>query len=314
MQNNFSEVPSYDTIIIGVGPAGLTAALYTARAGLKTLAFGILRNSNAHKASVFENYFGFENQISGPQLMEAGKKQAVRHGASFLEREIIDVIRNDDGTFTVTDNDLEKHSSKTILIASGLGFKPSGIKNEKALISKGISFCVICDGAFFKNKKVAVIGAEDFAGEEALMLSAFTPDVAVLSHGKDFKFGEKINGKLIENKVTLKRTEKIKEFEGAGKLEGIIYADGAKEKYNGVFIALGTAGAADFANQLGIEKDGNYLVANPKTGKTNVPGVYAAGDCTGGNAQANKSAGEGCNAAISIIKLLRGSAVYVDYC
>src|SRR3989338_3858675 len=115
----------YDTIIIGTGPAGLTAAIYTARSGLKTLVFGILKNSNAYKAHVFENYFGFEAQITGPFLMEQGKKQGEHHGAQFIEREIVDIRQNEDSTYTVTDISLQKYSAKTIVIASGLGFKPS---------------------------------------------------------------------------------------------------------------------------------------------------------------------------------------------
>ncbi|MEK7528803.1 MAG: FAD-dependent oxidoreductase [Patescibacteria group bacterium] len=303
----------YDSIIIGTGPAGITAAIYTARAGLKTLVFGILKNSNAYKAHIFENYFGFENQITGPSLMETGRKQAERHGAQFIEREITSVLRRDDGTVVVKDADLAEYEAKTVIVASGLGFKPSGIKREKELIGRGVSFCVTCDGPFFKEKKVAIVGAGNFAGEEALMMLSFTKNIVIFSHGREFDFSEKISNELKRHNIELRTTPRIASFEGDEKLTAITFTDNVREENEGVFIALGTATAADFANELGLERNREYIVADPKSGVTNVPGVFAAGDCTGGNAQANKSAGEGCNAAISVIKFLKGINAYVDY-
>lgn len=313
----------FDTIIIGCGPAGLSAAIYAARAGLSTLVFGVINNSNAYKAHIIENYFGFDAPITGPFLMEEGKKQAARFGATFVAKDIIDIKHHDDGTFTLSDTDRLTYHAKTIIICSGLGFKPSGIKNEQQLIGRGISFCVTCDGFFFKGKKCAVVGSANFAGEEALQLLTYTPQVTILSHGKDFSFGPKILEGLQKNNVMLVKTPRIKEFKstdaapGGAKLEKIVYADGTEETaFEGVFMALGNATAADFATKLGVARTGPqnaYIVADPRTAATNVPGIYAAGDCTGGNAQAAKSAGEGCNAAISIIKLIKGVAAYVDY-
>lgn len=302
-----------DVIIIGSGPAGLCAGIYTARAGLQTLIVGILENSNAYKAHIFENYMAFENQISGPFLMTNSKKQAERFGAKFVSREVTDISKKEDGTFSVRDSEGETYASKTVIICSGLGFKPSGIKNEKEMTGKGVSFCVTCDGPFFKNKKVAVVGSSNFAASEALELTTYTPHITIFSHGKNFEMQEKMEKALTERGIVLQKTQKIQAVSGEGKVEKIIFVDGTEMSVEGVFIALGIATAADFANKLGIERNGNYLIADPKTGKTNIPGVYAAGDCTGGNAQANKSAGEGCNAAISIIKSLKGIAAYVDY-
>lgn len=306
----------YDVIIIGAGPAGFSAAIYTARAGLKTILFGILKNSNAYKAHIIENYWGYEKSIAGPFLMEQGKAQAVRFGTEFVEREILAVVQNQDGTCTATDTERVKYTAKTIIICSGLGFKPSGIKNEQQLTGKGVSFCVTCDGYFFKGKHVAVIGNANFAGEEALQLLTYTPDVTILSHGKDFSFSPKMQEGLLKNGVKLLKTPKITEFFGKDTLEKMKCADGSEFIFDGVFLALGIATAGDFANKLGVLRTGPqnaFIVADPRTGATNVKGVYAAGDCTGGNAQAAKSAGEGCNAAISAIKFLKGVAAYVDY-
>ena len=306
----------YDVLIIGAGPAGLCAAVYTARAGLKTILFGVIANSNAYKAHVIENYWGYEKPITGPFLMEEGRKQAMRFGAEFVEREVTEIKQNKDGTFSAIDSELAEYQSKTVIVCSGLGFKPSGIKNEQQLTGKGVSFCVTCDGYFFKNKNVALIGTTNFAGEEALQLLAFTPNVTILSHGKDFEFSGKVKEALEKSGVKMMRTPKIKEFAGEQKLEKLQFADGSEMMFDGVFLALGIATAGDFANQLGLARTGPqkaFIVADPRTGETNVKGVYAAGDCTGGNAQAAKSSGEGCNAAISVIKLLKGVAAYVDY-
>lgn len=306
----------YDVIIIGAGPAGFSAAIYTARANLKTLLFGIIENSNAYKAHIFENYMGFEKQISGPFLMEESKKQALKFGAGFAAREVVDIQPNKDGSFTVTDTERATHQAKAVIICSGLGFKPSGIKNEQPLTGKGVSFCVTCDGPFFKNKNVAVIGNTHFAGEEALQLLTYTPHVSILSHGRNFAFSEKMMEGIMKNKINLVKTPRVAEFIGSAKFEKMKCIDETEYIFDGVFLALGIATAADFATKLGVARTGPqnaFLVADPRTGETNVKGIYAAGDCTGGNAQAAKSAGEGCNAAISVIKLLKGIAAYVDY-
>lgn len=306
----------YDVVIIGAGPAAWSAGIYTARAGLKTVVIGILKNSNAYKAHIIENYWGYEKAVSGPFLMEQGKVQAMRFGAEFVEREVVDIKQNQDGTFAVSDTETAEYSTKTVIICSGLGFKPSGIKNEQALTGKGISFCVMCDGFFFKQKNIAVIGNTNFAGDEALQLLAYTPKVAILSHGKEFEFTPKMKEALEKNSIALQKSPKVSEFIGAEKLEKLRFANSTEAAFDGVFIALGIASASDFANKLGIARFGPqnaFIVADPRTGETNVKGVYAAGDCTGGNAQAAKSSGEGCNAGISIIKLLKGMAAYVDY-
>lgn len=306
----------HDVVIIGAGPAGLSAAIYTARAGLKTVLLGFIEQSNAYKAHIFENYMGFEERLSGPELMQASLRQAQKHGAQFMAREAVDIHNNEDGTFTVMDSVRESYMCRAVIICSGLGFKPSGIKNEQALLGRGVSFCATCDGPFFKGKKIAVIGEADFAGDEALMLLALTKQISILSHGKEFAFSPEMVSALDKAGIKYIKTHKIMEFAGAQKFEGIKFSDGSAQNYDGAFLALGHATAADFANKLGLEHTGPqnaFIVANSRTGETNIKGVYAAGDCTGGNAQAAKSSGEGCNAAISVIKSLKGVAAYVDY-
>ena len=305
-----------DVVIVGTGPAGLSAAIYTARAGLSTVIFGLLKNSNAYKAHIVENYFGFENQLTGPQLMEQGLAQAKRFGTEHVEREIVDMKPTDDGRFIVTDTQRESYNAKAVIICSGLGFKPSGIRNEQPLMGRGVSFCATCDGFFFKEKNIAVIGSGNFAGEEALALTSYTQNITILSHAKEFDISPKIREGLEAHNIKMVKTAKITHFVGTEKLEKITLTDGSEMVFDGVFLALGIATAGDFANKLGVMRTGPqnaFIVADPRTGATNAPGIYAAGDCMGGNAQAAKSAGEGRNAAISAIKYIKGIGAYVDY-
>jgi thioredoxin reductase (NADPH) len=314
----------YDVIIIGAGSAGLSAAVYTGRGGLKTLVLGIPANSNAYKAHVFEKYLGFEDQISGPDLMGRCLAQAKRLGAEHVEREAVgvaleestDALEKVGHIFKVIDEENEEYIGKTLIIASGLGFKPSGIRREKEVSGKGLSFCVTCDGPFFKDKECVIIGDGNYAAVEALHLLTFTKKITVISHGKEFSISEKLMKDLAERGVKVEKTGRVKSFKGESKLEGITFDNDSVRKVEGAFVALGKASAADFANKLGLQKTGPqdaYIVANPRTGETNATGVFAAGDCTGGNAQVAKSSGEGCNAGISVIKLVKDISAYVDY-
>ncbi len=307
---------NYDVVIIGAGPAGMTAAIYASRAGLKVLITGIIKNSNAYKAHIIENYWGFVEGLTGPQLMDQGMQQAKKFGATHVEREVVDLKINDDGSFTVTDSERDSYDAKAVIICSGLGFKPSGIRREQPLTGKGVSFCVTCDGFFFKGKEVALIGSTNYAAEEALQLLSYTPNVTMLSHGKDFSFNPKMLEGLDKHNIKRVKTPKITEFVGEQKLEKLKFVDGTEMAFDGAFLALGIATAGDFAAKLGVARTGPqnaFIVADPRTGETNVKGIYAAGDCTGGNAQAAKSSGEGCNAAMSVIKYVKGVVAYVDY-
>lgn len=316
MRNRKQNNGLYDVIIIGAGPAGLTAAIYASRAGLKTLLFGIPEESNIYRASVVDNYFG-TGSVAGRRLIKLGLDKALGNGAEFAKKTVVNASRDKKDIFKITDSDNNQYRSKTIIICTGLGFKPSGIKNEQQFISRGVSYCVTCDGPFFKGKKLAVIGNANFAGCEALHLKVYSDNIMILSNGNDFNFSFSMNRELKTKNISLRKTVRIKEFAGDKKLKSIVYADGVEEKFDGVFMALGVAGASDFAAKLGLGRCGPqnaFLVADARSGKTNIPGVYAAGDCAGGHAQVAKSAGEGCNAAISVIEFLKGISKYADYC
>lgn len=301
-----------DVAIIGCGPAGLSAGIYTGRAQLKTIVFGDYKKSNLYKSHIIANYLGFPEPVTGPFLAERGIEQAKKFGAEIVANEIVHLSINDDGTFSLKDDKNSHYTAKTVIISTGQSYTLSGIKNERELTGKGVSYCVVCDGFFFKNKNVVVIGNGNYAGEEALQLLNYTKNITILSHGREFEFSREIKKDLESGNITLQKTPRIKEITGNGKVEKLILADGEEIETHGVFMAVGVAGATAFAKKLGLEMENNYIRVT-HDGRTNIPGIFAAGDCTGAAAQMATSVGNGCNAALSAIKLLRGAKVYIQY-
>jgi len=319
------ETISTEVAIIGCGPGGLSAAIYTSRAQLKTIVFGDYKKSNLYKSHIIANYLGFPEPVTGPFLAEKGVEHAKNFGTEIVTSEIVHLSVNEDGTFLLKDDKKQHYTAKAVIIATGQSYALSGIKNEKELTGKGVSYCVVCDGFFFRNKNVVVIGNSNYAGEEALQLLNYTKNITVLSHGKEFDFTDEIKKDLEANNITLQKTVRIKEITSKNpghvingvltpdaKAEKLILTDGGEIETHGVFMAVGVAGATAFAKKLGLEMDNNYIKAD-HGGKTNIPGIFAAGDCTGSPAQMATSVGNGCNAALSAIKLLRGAKMYIQY-
>lgn len=301
-----------DVAIIGCGPAGLMAATYASRGQLKAVVFGDYRKGNLYKSHIIANYFGFPEPITGPELAERGLKQAKNFGTEVIEKEVVDIRVNDDLTFTLKDDQKNEYQSKTVIIATGQSYALSGIKNEQEMTGKGVSYCVICDGFFFRNKNVVVIGNGNYAAEEALQLLNYTKNITVLSHGKDFVFSELMQKELEAAGVKTLKTARVKEIAGNDKAEKLIFTDGTEMAPEGIFMAVGVAGATAFAKKLGLEMDKNYIKVDLE-GNTNIKGIFAAGDCTGSPPQVASSVGNGCNAALSAIKLIRGNQIYIDY-
>lgn len=301
----------YDVLIIGCGPAGLSAAIYTGRANLSTAVFGNVKKGNLYKAHIIANYLGFPENISGPDLCSKGLEHAKKLGAKIIENEIVG-INMEEEKFEIKDNTGKTYHGKTVIITTGQSYALSGIKNEKEFTGKGVSYCVTCDGNFFKGKNVVVIGNGDYAAEEALQLLSYTKKITILSHGKDFGFSAGMEQALKENGIQTKKTERILEISGGEKAEKLAIQGGETLPVEGVFMAVGVAGATAFAKKLGLEMENNYIKTD-KQGCTNIPGVFAAGDCTGGPPQVASSVGSGCNAALSAIKSLRGLKIYIDY-
>ncbi len=290
----------YDTIIIGGGPAGITASLYIKRAGFNVLV--ITKGESAlNKAKKIENYYGFEKPISGRVLIENGEKQAKALGVNILKKEVIGIKYTNDNNYeviTANQTQNERYIAKTIVLATGANRNKPNIKGVQEYEGKGISYCAICDAAFYKNKDVAVLGNGEYAIGEIEELLPVVKSVTMLTDGQEHIENRSNNEKLKIN------DKKIREFRGDNKIEEIEFEDNSTEKVQGIFIAQGTASSLDFAKKLGARIEENYIIVNADM-ETTIPNVYAAGDCTGGILQISKAVYEGTKAGLSIINKLR---------
>lgn len=287
----------YDVIIIGKGPAGLSAALYTVRANLKTLVLGI-NNSELLRAHKIENYFGFAEPISGSELLKAGELQAKRLGADIVDEEVLGINQNEDFEVVTTEN---CYIGKTVLLATGQPQKKPNIDGLKKLEGIGVSYCTTCDGFFYRNLKVGVLGHKDFAVHEAEELKPFTSNITIYTNGKELEYSG-IYSSLHEKYKIVDKT--ILKLEGKDYLERIHFSDGSVENIDGLFIANDSASSTDFARKLGVITEGASIVVD-KDQKTNVTGLFAAGDCTGGFKQVATAVGQGAMAGRKIIELVR---------
>ena len=280
----------YDVAIIGAGPAGISASLYAKRANLNVLVlyFG---ESNLEKSSKIDNYYGFAEGISGDNLYENGISQAKKLGVDVKRLEVIG-IENLGKTYNVK-TEAENFETKSVIIATGNRKVKPSIKGIAEFEGRGISYCAICDAFFYRNKNVAVIGNGKFAVNEATELSHVVNKVTILTNGL-----EKPECEFEVN------TNKISAINGKEKVNDIEFEDGSKLEIDGVFIALGEAGASDFAKTLGIIQNGENIKVNDKM-ETNVKGVYACGNITGGLLQICKAVYEGAQAGLSVVNYIR---------
>lgn len=283
----------YDVIVIGGGPAGITTAIYTKRANLKTAA--IAKDGGAlEKAEKIENYYGFES-ISGKELYNAGVNQAKKLGVDYIKEEVLEV-ENIDGGFKVITN-ITEYVSKTVVLATGVVRNSVNISGIKEFEGRGVSYCAMCDAFFFKDKDVAVLGNGKFASNEILHLLPIVNSVNVLTNGK-----EKINFRDEKVKVFDKS---IKRISGKDRLEKVEFEDNTSIPVSAVFIAEGTATSVDFARRIGAEINNNNVIVDDNY-MTNVAGLFAAGDCIGGLLQVSKAVSDGANTGVSVINYLRG--------
>ncbi|MHA1835934.1 MAG: NAD(P)/FAD-dependent oxidoreductase [Candidatus Odinarchaeia archaeon] len=298
----------YDVIIIGGGPAGLSAAIYTSRGNHLTL---VLDKGDClrYKTGIIENYLGFPDGIDGQELVNLGCKHIKRFGSEVKFEEVLGVKINEKGNYVVKTVENE-YEGKGLIIAMGVSYKKIKVKNLEKFEGKGISYCVICDGFFFRNKKVCVIGSKNYAAMEALELTNYTKDITIYTHGEKIEIDDILLRKLSENNIEIKEN-KIIEFRGDTVLKELVLDDGQVIPIDGVFIAVGSSGSIDIARKLGILIENNYIKVDEMQ-KTNLPRVYAAGDCTGGNRQIATAVGKGANAALNLISELRGIP-YLDY-
>ena len=279
----------YDVIIIGSGPAGISAAIYLKRAKKNIL---IITNGKSalEKANKIENYYGIQS-ISGEELYKIGIKQAENLKIPIEIDEVTNISL--ENSFIVTTANREYESDK-VIIATGTNRMAPEIKGIKEFEGKGVSYCAICDAFFYRNKDVAVIGNGNYAIHEAKQLKPVAKTVTILTDGKEMIQNRDVSDFEVDETP-------IREFRGTNKIEEVEFDNNNTKKIDGVFVAIGTATSTDLAKKIGAVINNNNIVVNENM-ETTIKGLYACGDCTGGLLQINKAVYEGAKAAMDIIK------------
>lgn len=283
----------YNVIIIGAGPAGISAGIYVKRSGKKALIL-YYGNSSLEKTKKIENYYGFINGIDGKTLYNNGIEQAKNLGIEVKKEEVLNIEKVKNNFVVETVN--EKYIGQAVIVATGNKKLKPNIKGIERFEGKGISYCAICDGFFYKNKNVAVLGNGNFAINETNYLKNIANNVTILTNGLEMKNDKNVNIQNIEI-----NTKKIKQINGEPKLQNIEFEDSSKLDIEGIFIAIGEAGGADFAKNMGIILKNDNIVVDENM-ETNVKGMYACGNVAGGLLQVNKAVYEGAKAGLSAIK------------
>ena len=308
----------YDVIILGSGPAGYTAALYTSRAFLKTLLItGIQQGGQLMTTTEVENFPGFPKGIAGPQLMTDMKTQAERFGTEIATATVTSVKRHETSkTFTIF-SDGKEYEGRAVIVATGASAQYLGLPSEKKLAGRGVSACATCDGFFFRGKEVVVVGGGDTAMEEAIFLTTFATKVTIIHRRGGFRASPIMLERAKKNpKIVFLTNKIIEEIVGDTAVTGVRIKDvvtGQHTTYKtqGVFLAIGHTPNTEFLKDVlaldqkgyvrvhGMQKPGDYHTA------TNVPGIFAAGDCVDFQyRQAAVAAGMGCMAALDVQKYL----------
>lgn len=299
----------YDVIIIGSGPAGLTAAIYTTRAGLKTLVIaGTKWGGQLQLTTLVENFPGFPEGIQGPDLMQNIRKQAEHHGAEIIDKDFSSADFSKK-PFQVTTLDGKTFESKSVIIATGADTKWLGVKGEMEKIGRGVSSCAPCDGPFFRNKNIIVAGGGDSAMEEAIVLTRFAEHVTLVHRRDEFKASKIMQQKAQENpKITFLLNKQITEITGEQKVEGVKLKDTktgeeSEMPIDGVFVAIGHKPNSEVFK--GIDRDEQGYIKVHNHFHTNIDGVFVAGDVHDNQyRQAITAAGFGCAAALETERYL----------
>lgn len=297
---------NYDIIILGAGPAGLQAAIHSARKGLKVLILGKNDKSSLWWAHI-EN-FCCTLEISGEQILKTGQQQAESFGAVFFNEDVLKITPPDlmslNGSGFTVDSETKKFTTKALIICTGTTRNKLGVPGEKDLFGKGVSYCIECDGNFFRDEEVAVVGGESAAAGGALHLSHLASKIHLIS--KEFNFAPELMQKLKTDKIMIHEGVEVKEITGTSGVDGLVLDNDEKLDVTGVFIELGAKGVMSLASELGIQLDDSMkFIATDKQQRTNVPGLFAAGDICGPPLQMAKAVGEGCVAGLSAAKYVR---------
>ncbi|GAA0216824.1 NAD(P)/FAD-dependent oxidoreductase [Selenomonas dianae] len=282
-------------IIIGSGPAGISAALYARRGGadvtIVTKGVGTLA-----AAEWIENYYGFPEPITGAELEQRGIDGAKRLGVRFVWDEALEIRPSEDGAHFQVQTVHGSYVADGVVLAAGAQRKKISLPGVQEFEGRGVSYCAICDAFFYRGKKVAVVGAGEYALHEAQTLQPHVASLSLLTNGQE-------PAVMVPDCIAV-NTRRIGSLEGDRRLRQIVFSDDTRMDVDGIFVAIGTAGSMELARKLGILlHDGRIAVGDHM--ETNVPGVYAAGDCAGGLLQVAKAVYEGAEAGLSIVRYLR---------
>ena len=300
----------YDLIVVGGGPAGLTAALYAAREGFETLV--IERSGLGGQAGVTErldNFPGFPDGVSGAEFADRLSEQARRFGVELLQAQTATGLRIEDESRCVSTADGREYGARAVLLATGSQYKRLGIEGEEDNIGAGVHFCATCDGPFYKGRPVAVIGGGNSAGEESIFLARFASQVTILVRGDDLTASRLVADKVRQSSTITERPHvEVVAFQGDGKLKSVTVRDrqsGAQEEIQpaGVFVGL-TPNTGWLPAEIARD-DAGFVITHGML-ETTIPGVFAAGDARAGSTkQAASAVGEGATAALGIRDYLR---------
>ncbi|MGC0310580.1 thioredoxin-disulfide reductase [Streptococcus sp. CL9.43] len=271
----------YDTIIIGAGPAGMTAALYAARSNLKVaLIEGGLPGGQMNNTSDIENYPGYAN-ISGPELAEKMFEPLENLGVEHLYGFVKDIENHDDVKKVITDD--EKFETRTVIVATGSKHRLLGVPGEEELNSRGVSYCAVCDGAFFRDQDLLVVGGGDSAVEEAIFLTQFAKSVTIVHRRDELRAQRVLQDRAFANdKINFIWDSVVKEIKGENRVESVVIENVktnqvTEHAFGGVFIYVGLDPVSDFTKDLQIQDESGWIVTDDHM-KTSVAGVFAVGD------------------------------------
>jgi thioredoxin reductase (NADPH) len=297
-EKNEKVIPLYDVIILGTGPAGLQAAIHAARKKARVLVLGRPESSSLYKAHI-ENYCCVPGVKTGEELLLTGRQQAEYFGAELLQEDVVATASLQGDAYQVTTESGKTYSAYALIISTGVTRQGLGLKGEKDLVGKGISYCVDCDANFYRDAVVAVVGDGSAAAHGAVTLSKIAKKVTLIT--KDLKVSHVLKEELEKGNVIMAAGCKVKELRGTDKLDGVVLNDGTELSLDGLFIEKGAKGAMELAAFLGVSLDPEkftYIVTDRKQA-TNIAGIYAAGDICGPPFQMAKAVGEGCVAGLS---------------
>lgn len=289
-----TDTPLYDVVILGSGPAGLQAAIHASRKKARTLMLGRMDNSSLYWAHV-ENYC-CQLTISGEEILRTGREQAAGFGTEFRDEDVLAIDR-EGGLFNISLESGDMVRAKAVIIATGSSRTKLKVPGEKELLGKGVSYCVDCDAGFFRDQVVAVAGCRSAAAGGAVALTNFASEVHLYCQELDVADG--LREQLDQSGVIIHEGVMITEIVGENGVESIALDDGSTRDVQGVFIELGAKGVLELTAPLGLQLDDSmkYIEADKKQ-RTNVGGVFAAGDICGPPLQMAKAVGEGCVAGI----------------